>query len=103
MNWSRIVALVIVVGSAGWIASGTLGHGARQGAPSPRDAAPAPRFKVAVAPASVVPHARRVVLSGQTQADKRATAVTRASGVIIELRVRRGSAVRKGDVVAVLS
>lgn len=103
MKASRIVAVLIVLGSAGWIASGMLGQGAPKAMTAPRDPAPTSRFKVAVAPVRVEPHARRIVLSGRTEADKRATAVARASGVIVDLRVKRGSAVRKGDVVAVLS
>ncbi|HEX2727887.1 MAG TPA: efflux RND transporter periplasmic adaptor subunit, partial [Beijerinckiaceae bacterium] len=46
---------------------------------------------------------RRIVLSGRTEADKRAVAMARAAGVIQELRVRRGSQVKKGEVIAVLS
>jgi membrane fusion protein, multidrug efflux system len=103
MNASRIIAILIVLGSAGWIASGTLGQGAQKAATAPREVAPAPRFKVAVAPVQVEPHARRIVLSGRTEADKRATAVTRASGVIVGLRVKRGSVVKTGDVIATLS
>jgi multidrug efflux system membrane fusion protein len=102
MKASRIVAVLIVLGSAGWIASGTLAQKAA-GPNTPREAASAPRFKVAVAPVQVEPHARRIVLSGRTEADKRATAVTRASGVIVDLRVKRGSVVKKGDTVAMLS
>ena len=48
-------------------------------------------------------HARRVVLSGRTEADNRARAVARTAGSIVELNVRRGDSVREGDVVAVLS
>ena len=44
-----------------------------------------------------------IVLSGRTEADNRATAVARTSGSIVELRVKRGSVVKKGDIVAVLS
>jgi multidrug efflux system membrane fusion protein len=48
-------------------------------------------------------HARRIVLSGRTQADKRVTAVARTSGIVMDLRVRRGSIVKAGEVIAVLS
>src|SRR5215213_6740770 len=105
MNLSRVIAVLIVLGSAGWIASGALGHGAQKASDpnAHHEAVPAPRFKVAVAPVQVQPHARRIVLSGRTEADKRATAVTRASGVIVGLRVKRGSVVKTGDVIATLS
>lgn len=101
---SRIAAILIVVAAVGWIGSGTLGKDARKeaalAAPPP---AAAPRFKVAVKAVAAVPHAPRVVLSGRTEADRRATAVARASGFLVELKVRRGSVVQAGDVVAVLS
>src|SRR5262249_26063124 len=51
----------------------------------------------------VVPHARKLVLSGRTEADKRVTLTARTGGVLTELKVRRGTSVKQGDVVAVLS
>ena len=106
MKIARIVAVALIVGGAAWIGSGVLGRDASQknaaldvqGAPKA-----APRFKVAVLPAEIQMHRRRVVLQGRTEADKRVMAVARASGVVVELRVRRGSVVKVGDVVAVLS
>ena len=40
---------------------------------------------------------------GRTEADNRATAVARTTGSIVSLKVRRGSQVKQGDVLAVLS
>ncbi len=105
MTASRIVAVVIVLAVAAWIGSGRFG-GAQSEAPATTAALQQPEaqpFRVAVVPVDVVPHARRVVLSGRTEADRRAMAVTRASGVIQELKVRRGAVVKKGEVIAVLS
>jgi len=102
MNGSRIAATLILVAAAGWIASGHFGDARTPLTP----AAPpveAPRFRVAVIPVEVAPHQRSTVLSGRTEADKRATAVSRASGIVVDLKVRRGSTVRTGDVIAVLS
>jgi multidrug efflux system membrane fusion protein len=105
MKPSRLVALALVVGGAAWIGSGVLGRDAAKTAHADATRSPAalPRFKVAVLPAKVEMHRRRVVLSGRTEADKRVMAVARVSGVVLELRVRRGSVVKAGDVIAVLS
>jgi multidrug efflux system membrane fusion protein len=106
MKASRIAAGVLVLAAAGWIASGSYGKDERQAAQQAAVAStqtPAPRFKVAVMPAQVEAHARRVILSGRTEADKRATAMARASGIIVDLKVKRGSVVKTGEVIAVLS
>ena len=49
------------------------------------------------------PRTRNLVLSGRTEADKKMMLMARADGTIAELKVRRGSAVKAGDVIAVLS
>jgi multidrug efflux system membrane fusion protein len=106
MKPSRIVAVALLVGGAAWIGSGVLGRGEQHRNASLEAAKPAveaPRFKVAVLPARNEMHQRRTVLSGRTEADKRVWAVARVSGVVVDLRVRRGSVVKQGDVVAVLS
>ena len=105
MTASRIAAIIIVFAVAVWIGSGRFGGAQSEAPPAVKEtqAQPAQLFRVAVASVEVVPHARRVVLSGRTEADKRAIAMARADGVIHELKVRRGSVVKKGDVIAVLS
>ena len=102
MKGSRVAAVVIVLAAAGWIASGHFGD-ARTPPPAAPAAAETPRFRVSVIPVEVQPHQRSLVLSGRTEADKRANAVARAPGVVMDLKVRRGSAVKTGDVIAVLS
>jgi multidrug efflux system membrane fusion protein len=101
MKGSRIAAIAILLGAAGWIASGHFGDA--RTAPPPATATEAPRFRVSVIPVEVSLHQRTTTLSGRTEADKRATAVSRASGIVVDLKVRRGSTVKTGDVVAVLS
>src|SRR3712207_9334872 len=106
MKASRIAAGAIVLAAAGWIASGSLGNDQRQEPQQTaalRTEAEAPRFKVAVMPVQVELHARRITLSGRTEADKRATAMTRVSGIVVDLKVRRGSIVKTGEVTAALS
>ncbi|TDR84549.1 efflux RND transporter periplasmic adaptor subunit [Enterovirga rhinocerotis] len=106
MKPSRIAAILLLVGGAAWIGSGVLGRSA-QPKEAALEAAKAPpaaaRFKVAVLPVSNTLHRRRVVLSGRTEADKKMWAVARVSGVVLDLKVRRGSVVKAGDVIATLS
>jgi multidrug efflux system membrane fusion protein len=106
MKASRIVALGLVAAAGFWIASGHLFP------PKPDESRAAIRtgeaetqklFRVAVMTAEMVPHSRRLMLSGRTEADKKVFATARAGGVITELKVRRGSRVEKGDIIAVLS
>jgi multidrug efflux system membrane fusion protein len=106
MKASRITALGLVAAATLWIASGHL---------LPRDSAESSAairtseaegqklFRVGVSEASVVPHTRKLVLSGHTEADRKVTLTARTGGVLTELRVRRGSQVKTGDVIAVLS
>jgi len=102
MMFSRILAVVIVVVAAGWIASGSLG--ANPKTDETRVEQPEkPRFRVAVMPVSTEAHANRIILSGRTEADRRANAFARANGTVVELNVQRGSIVKTGDVIAELS
>jgi len=105
MKASRVAALGLVAAATFWIASGHLfPHKADESkaAPIASETAQKP-FRVAVAAAEVVPHRRRLTLSGRTEADKKVTVAARAGGVITQLRVRRGSHVEKDEVIAVLS
>jgi len=105
MKAARIAAVGIVVAAVGWIASGHLfphetaeSRAAVQ--PEVREAKP---FRVAVIEAQVEPRQRNLVLSGRTEADKKMMLTARTDGTISELKVRRGSVVKEGDVIAVLS
>ena len=105
MKGSRITAVGLVAAAGLWIASGHfLPH---ETAEKPRRIAQRRRRQEAVSrrrlQAHVVEHARKLVLSGRTEADKRVTVAARSGGVLTELRVRRGSRVEKGDIIAVLS
>jgi membrane fusion protein, multidrug efflux system len=105
MKASHVTAVGIVAGAALWIASGHfLPHETPQSraAIQPPAAAAAP-FRVAVLETEQVQHQRKLVLSGRTEADKKVTLMARTAGILTELRVRRGSRVEKGDVIAVLS
>ncbi len=103
MKASRITAVGLVAGAALWIASGHfLPHEQSKAAIQPPAAAETP-FRVAVLDSDRVEHTRKLVLSGRTEADRRLTLMARTAGVLTELRVRRGSRVEKGEVIAVRS
>jgi membrane fusion protein, multidrug efflux system len=106
MKASRIAAVGLVAAAAVWILSGhLLPHESAESraALKARETAEQKPFRVAVVETNVRQHARKLVLSGRTEADKKVTAFARTNGVLTELRVRRGSRVKQGDVMAVLS
>ncbi len=104
MKPSRIAAFALVLGGAAWIGSGVLGRDAtKEAALQTKAPIAAPLFKVAVLPTQPQMHQRRITLSGRTEADRKVWAVARTSGVVLDLRVRRGAVVKAGDVLAVLS
>jgi multidrug efflux system membrane fusion protein len=104
MKASRLVAIGLIAGAALWIGSGYLFHGDHAAsAIRPSEQADKPAFRVAVAETKLVPHARSLVLSGRTEADNKMMAIARTSGLVLDLNVRRGDLVKKGDVIARLS
>jgi multidrug efflux system membrane fusion protein len=106
MKASRITALGLVAAATAWIVSGHLlpRESAEVSAAIRTNEQEAKKpFRVGVTQTSVVPHSRKLVLSGRTEADRRVTVTARTGGVLTELRVRRGSKVKAGDIIAVLS
>src|SRR5512134_3195426 len=106
MKASRITAVALVAAATSWIASGYLfprEHGESHAAITVKDNAAHKPFRVAVTEVAPIPHSRKLVLSGRTEADRKVTAVARTGGILTELRVKRGDRVEKGDVIAVLS
>jgi len=105
MKASRVTALGLVAAAGLWIASGHLlprdsaeSHAAiRTG-----EAAKKP-FRVAVIETFAVPHSRKLTISGRTEADKRVTLTARTGGILTEFKIKRGTWVKEGDVIAVLS
>jgi membrane fusion protein, multidrug efflux system len=105
MKASRITAVGLVAGAVLWIVSGYL---IPREAPESRAALRAAEtekkpFRVATIDIAVVPHSRTLLISGRTEADRKVTVYARTGGILTEVRVRRGSRVEKGDVLAVLS
>ena len=106
MKASRIVAIGLVAAAAAWIASGHLiphETAESRAAIRPGEAAAQKPFRVAVAEANVIPHARKLTLSGRTEADRKVMVTARTGGMLKELRVKRGQQVAQGEVIAVLS
>lgn len=106
MKGSRIAAVGLVAAAALWIVSGHLfpnesAHG--NAAPRPGEAEAPNKFRVGVVDTAVQPHSRKLVLSGRTEADKKVVIFARTQGILEELKVRRGSRVKKGEVLAVLA
>jgi multidrug efflux system membrane fusion protein len=106
MKGSRITAVGIILAAGAWIGSGYLGsghEGESRAAVRPVESANQTLFRVAVEQARVVPHSRKLVLSGRTEADRKVMIVARANGILTDLRVRRGQHVKQGEIIAVLS
>jgi len=104
MTFSRILAAVIVIAATLWIGSGVFGRTETPDEAKTQVAEQAEKlFQVAVITAHVEEHSRGMTLSGHTEADNRASAVARAVGSIVELKVERGDQVKEGDVIATLS
>jgi multidrug efflux system membrane fusion protein len=105
MRLARLTAFGLVAGAGLWIASGHfLPHQDGGNAAVTRVAHSEPKlFRVAVERASLIPHRRSLAISGRTEADKHVAITARGSGVLTDLRVKRGTVVKEGDIVAILS
>lgn len=103
MYSSRIIALVLVLGAALWIGSGHFGSKPDANAAQQKAQTEQKLFRVSVAKAETVERSRKLNVSGRTEADQRTMAVARTNGIVTDLKVRRGSEVKEGDVIAVLS
>lgn len=110
-KFHRIAAFCVMVAAGGWIATGEFSSvGSAQTAegkesPTPEapatETAPLVRTVSAVQP-SFIDHARRIRLSGITEADKRVELAARADGVIASLAMTKGGVVDAGAEVMTL-
>jgi multidrug efflux system membrane fusion protein len=106
MKASRITALGLVAATGLWIASGYLiPHESAESQAALRvgEAKAEKRFRVTVVDTNVISHSRKLMLSGRTEALRKVVAFARTNGLLQELKVHRGSHVKAGDVIAVLS
>ena len=118
IRFHKVTAIVVLIGFAAWMGTGrfsSVGSAAAEGEtpPAAQDAAAQPKpageeakaalRTVAVIKPPRVEHARAIRLSGQTEADKRAVLATRTMGIIDELPVTEGMAVKTGDLILMLN
>lgn len=104
VRFNKLVAFAVLAGFAVWMGTGkfsSVGSAASDAANPPPKAeeTKAPVRTVAVVAAPHVQHARAIRISGQTEAEKRATLAIRVMGVIKELPVKQGDHVNRGDMV----
>ena len=103
----RILALVVFVLAAIWVATG---HFAAVGsqeaeaveAKAAEPVAVAPKRTVAVVTADVVEYARLIRISGVTEADKLAVLAARSNGVVADLGAEPGDSIKAGQAVLLL-
>jgi membrane fusion protein, multidrug efflux system len=105
MKASGITAIGLVATAGLWIASGHLlprdsaeGHAAVRAPEAVKKA-----FRVSVVEARLVPHSRKLTISGRTEADRHGVITARTGGVVTELKIKRGMRVKEGEILAVLS
>jgi multidrug efflux system membrane fusion protein len=102
----RILALVVFVAAALWVATGHFASVGSEtpepGTPTPAPVAEAPKRTVAVVRAEVADYARLIRVSGVTEADKLAVLAARSNGLVEELTAQPGDAVERGAVVMLL-
>jgi membrane fusion protein, multidrug efflux system len=110
MKTSRFLALMLLVATSLWFVWGYFQKGSHQESinnnlskGTEQAQSQMPLFKVSVLPIALSTHARSIILSGRTEADRRANAMTRANGTVVRLNIKRGSVVKEGDVIAELS
>src|SRR5690348_7490222 len=96
LRLNKLIAFAVLVGFAAWMGTGkfsTVGSAAPEAQPAkPAEAEQpkAPLRTVAVVAPPRLQHARAILISGQTEAEKRAILATRVMGLITELPVRQG-------------
>jgi membrane fusion protein, multidrug efflux system len=105
MKASGITAIGLVAAAGLWIASGHLlprdsaeGHAAVRAPEAVKNA-----FRVSVVEARLLPHSRALTISGRTEADRHGTITARTGGIVTEFKIKRGTKVKEGEVLAVLS
>jgi multidrug efflux system membrane fusion protein len=103
IRFHKLAALVVLVGFAAWVATGkfsSVGSASIEAAKKPVVEAQKPPVRtVAVVTPPRVEHARAIRMSGQTEANQRATLAVRNNGVIDQLPVKQGDRVKTGDLI----
>ena len=103
IRFHKLVALIVLVCFAAWVATGRFSSVGSASTEAEKKSAAAveqpkaPVRTVAVVTPPRVQHARAIRMSGQTEANQRATLAVRNNGVIDQLPVKQGDHVKAGD------
>lgn len=108
IRFHKLAAIAVTFGFAAWIATGKFSSVGSAQAEAEAKAAAAEEPKavartVLVATPPRIMHARAIRISGQTEADQRATLAVRAGGIIDQLPVKQGDQVKAGDLILMLA
>ncbi len=106
MKRSYIIAGLLALAAAGWVASGKLGDGERPktGRKPPADLSAAEAVPtVRVREQLAAPRIEKVILRGRTEATRKVDVKAETHGRIVELSVNKGDRVKQGDTLARLS
>lgn len=106
MRQSYVIAGILALAAAGWVASGQIGQ---DGGPKAARKPPADLSAAQIVPTVRVrtltaqPRQAEVILRGRTEAIRKVDVKAETYGRVIELKVEKGDRVEKGDVLARLS
>ena len=109
IRFHKLVALIVLVCFAAWVATGRFSSVGSASTEAEKKSAAAveqpkaPVRTVAVVTPPRVQHARAIRMSGQTEANQRATLAVRNNGVIDQLPVKQGDHVKAGDLILKLA
>jgi membrane fusion protein, multidrug efflux system len=105
-RFHRLAAIVVAIAAGAWVLTGefsSVGSQAQEKAEAATNATVAEVKKILRTVSVVAPplqdHAVSIRISGLTEADKRVALATRTGGIITELTVKQGDAVKSGDVI----
>ncbi|WP_417425856.1 efflux RND transporter periplasmic adaptor subunit [Hoeflea sp.] len=110
-KFHTVAAFVVLAASAAWVLTGEFSsigsatqHEAEQPAKVEATAAEPEKVlrTVAVMQPEFIQHNRIIRVSGVTAPDKKSTLATRSAGILGDLKIKKGDAVKAGDVVLVL-
>ncbi len=108
IRFHQLAALIVLIGFAGWVATGkfsSVGSAsaeAEQAKAAVAQAPPQVRTVAVVAPPHIQ-HARAIRMSGQTEANQRASLAVRSNGVIDRIMVKQGDRVKPGELILALA
>ncbi|GAB4120835.1 MAG: efflux RND transporter periplasmic adaptor subunit [Rhodothalassiaceae bacterium] len=103
MTRSTLIAILLGVLLAAWVASGLVFDGGEQAAADRSAAGEAPPFAVVVRPVLSEDFTRRITIRGRTEAVRAVTLRSEIEGTIVETPVEAGARVAAGDLVCRLA